>query len=57
MKPEYEDCTWGKPESCEQLSVESLGIVLWFKSGKLDEIVCSYLYEDDNNTVIFPPKT
>ena len=42
--PVYEDCTWGKPEVCELLSFEGLGLMLWFKSGVCDELICSYLF-------------
>jgi len=50
----YEDCTWGKEETSELLHLEGLGLMLWFKSGVLDELVCSYLFENDNETVIWP---
>jgi len=51
--PIYEDCTWGKPETCDLLSLESYSLMLWFKSGILDEIVLSCLFEKDGNTVIW----
>lgn len=52
--PKYENCTWGKTESYELLNLESYGLLFWFKSGILDELVCSYLFENDNETVIWP---
>ncbi|NRB40739.1 MAG: hypothetical protein HRU20_20095 [Pseudomonadales bacterium] len=50
----YEDCTWNKPETSELLSIDKLGLSLWFTSGFLSEIICTYLFEDDNETIIWP---
>lgn len=41
--PAYEDTTWGKPEVSELLTVDGYGLMFWFKSGVLDELVISYL--------------
>ena len=53
-KPEYEDTTWGKTELHELLILPSLGLELAFMSGSLHCITCSYLFGDDNNTVMWP---
>lgn len=52
--PVYEDCTWGKDESSELISIDNLGIMFWFKSGVLEEIIISCLFKEDNETIIWP---
>jgi hypothetical protein len=49
-----EDWTWNEEEAHECLQHDGLGILLWFDSGNLSEIQCSYLFEQDNETVIWP---
>jgi len=48
------ELTWGKKETNELLTFDSYGIQFWFKSGLLDELVVSYLFKKDNETVIWP---
>ncbi|MFT4927501.1 MAG: hypothetical protein ACI8WB_003612 [Phenylobacterium sp.] len=49
-----EDWTWDEENSFECLDHDGLGIMFWFKSGNLSIIECRYLYEPDEETVIWP---
>ena len=52
--PKYEDWTWDEDETHECLEHNGLGILFWFNAGCLSEMQCSYLFEADNETVIWP---
>lgn len=52
--PKYEDWTWDEDETHECLDHNGLGILFWFNAGCLSEMQCSYLFEEDNETVIWP---
>ncbi len=41
-----------KPHEC--INSDALGIMFWFDSDNLSEMQCSYLFEPDNETVIWP---
>ncbi len=41
-----------KPHEC--INSDALGIMFWFDSNNLSEMQCSYLFESDNETVIWP---
>ena len=49
-----EDFTFDEERSLECIDYDGLGILLWFKSGNLCKIECSYLFESNNETVIWP---
>lgn len=42
------------PHFC--LTHDKSGITFWFESDRLNEMQCGYLFEDDDNTVIWPTK-
>ena len=52
--PKYED--WSSEESPNHvlLDYDSLGMLLWFNDDLLDEIQCSYLFFEDDQTVKWP---
>lgn len=52
--PKHEDFTNDDTGSRECVDYDTLGIMLWFKSGNLTEIECSYLFEQDGETEIWP---
>ena len=52
--PKFEDWTWDEEEAHECLRHDGLGILFWFDSGNLSEMQCSYLFESDNETIIWP---
>ena len=54
ITPSYEDVTWNKPEVYETLTVDDFGLVVWFRNGKVYELTSAYLFEEDNDTVIWP---
>jgi hypothetical protein len=39
------------------LMYDSIGIMFWFDFNKLNEMQCSYLFEQDNETIIWPNKS
>ena len=49
-----EDWIWNDEETHECLQHDGLGILFWFEDGNLAEMQCSYLFEADNQTVIWP---
>lgn len=49
-----EDFTLDEEHTLECLDYDDLGILFWFESGNLSKIECSYLFESDNETVIWP---
>lgn len=49
-----EDWTWSEDEARECLDHDGLGILFWFDSGNLSEMQCGYLFESDNETIIWP---
>jgi len=52
--PKYEDQTWGSDSTLECLDQFDLGLMLFLRNGCLSEIQCGYLFESDNETVIWP---
>lgn len=52
--PKLEDWTWNEEETHKCLQHDGLGILFWFDNGDLSEMQCSYLFESDNETVIWP---
>jgi len=54
---QIEDCTWDEFSKCECLSQDKLGLMLWFDEGQLSKVHCSYLFEADNETIIWPQQT
>ena len=42
----------GEPHEC--MGSDKLGIIFWFDSNNLSEMQCSYLFEPDGNTIIWP---
>ena len=52
--PEYEEHINNNTELTESLNYNSMGILIWFESGSLTEMQCSYLFEPDNETIIWP---
>ena len=52
--PRYED--WSSEELPEHTCLihDALGIMFWFDFGVLSQMQCSYLFEDDNETVVWP---
>jgi len=55
--PKYENFTHAESELHECLAHEGTGLRFWFESGLLSEIQCGYLFEEDNETVIWPKKS
>ena len=49
-----EDYSYIENEPHECLNSDLLGIMFWFDSDNLSEMQCSYLFESDNETVIWP---
>jgi len=51
-----EDYTLLENEPHECLNSDELGIMFWFDSDNLSEMQCGYLYESDNETIIWPKR-
>ncbi len=49
-----EDHSYIENETHECINSDLLGIMFWFDSNNLSEMQCSYLFESDNETVIWP---
>jgi hypothetical protein len=49
-----EDYTTIENEPHECINSDALGIMFWFDSDNLSQMQCSYLFESDNETVIWP---
>ena len=49
-----EDYTWEEDSTLKCADYESLGIIFWFQSGYLTNMQCSYLFESDDETIIWP---
>jgi len=49
-----EDYSCRENESFECLDHESLAIIFWFKNKRLTKMDCTYFFEPDNETVIWP---
>lgn len=49
-----EDYTELDNEPHECLNSNALGIMFWFDSDNMSEMQCSYLFESDNETIIWP---
>jgi hypothetical protein len=49
-----EDWTWTEEGPRECLDHDGLGMLFWFDSGLLSSIQCGYLFESDNETIIWP---
>ncbi len=52
--PKYCDHSYLEHSTHECLSFDKLGMLFWFDDDNLSEIQCSYLFEEDNETVIWP---
>lgn len=52
--PTIVDYTCLPDETHHCLEHDGLGILFWFDADKLSEMQCGYLFEDDNETVIWP---
>ncbi|MFT4926974.1 MAG: hypothetical protein ACI8WB_003074 [Phenylobacterium sp.] len=52
--PKEEDWTSDAENSLEYLEYDGLGMSFWFESGNLSKIEYSYLFEPDEETVIWP---
>ncbi|WP_444921579.1 hypothetical protein ACJJID_03970 [Microbulbifer sp. CnH-101-G] len=52
--PKREDWMWSEEGTHTCLEHNGLGILFWFDNGNLSEMQCSYLFEPDNETVIWP---
>jgi len=52
--PKYEEHIIWENEPHECLDYDKLGILLWFDFGNLTEMQCSYLFEQDCETEIWP---
>lgn len=52
--PKVEDWTFDNEVSHICLDHDGLGIIFWFDDGNLSEMQCSYLFQSDNETVIWP---
>jgi len=50
----YEDYSSTENPEYECLIHNSLGIIFWFSHKQLTHLQCSYLFEADNNTIIWP---
>ncbi len=52
--PKYDDCTSDENSPLECLEHDGLAILFWFKSGNLERMECSYFFEPDGETIIWP---
>ena len=52
--PTFKDHTYLPDETHHCLEHDGLGILFWFDADQLSEMQCSYLFENDNETIIWP---
>lgn len=52
--PDHEVYIEAIDQRCECLEYNELGMMVWFELGALSDMQCSYLFESDGETIIWP---
>ena len=50
----FQDYSYSPDETHHCLDHDGLGILFWFDADQLSEMQCGYLFESDNETVVWP---